>query len=142
MNILFLCTGNAARSQIAEAVARAEAPAGVNFYSAGSHPEARVHATARQVLEEAGLWRDGAHPKSVDEIPVTHWDLVITVCADADQSCPMLPGEHRRLRWPQFDPSFIPDNEERLAAFRRLREDLRARVRALFAELTAPAAAD
>jgi len=138
MNILFLCTGNAARSQIADALARAAAPDNVHIYSAGTHPEARVHATARQVLEEAGLWRNGAHPKSVDEIPVTHWDLVITVCADADQSCPVLPGEHRRMRWPQFDPSFVPDPIERLAAFRRLREDLRARVQSLFAELASP----
>ena len=141
MNILFLCTGNAARSQIAEALARAEAPGGIHIYSAGSHPQAGVHATARRVLEEAGLWRDGAHPKSVDEIPVARWDLVITVCADADQSCPLLPGERRRLRWPQSDPSFIPDDDERLQAFRKLREDLRARVRALVAELAVPAAA-
>ena len=135
MKILFLCTGNAARSQIAEAVARAEALPGIEVCSAGTHPAHAVHDTARAVLEEAGLWEDRQHPKGLSDLPHTEWDFVIAVCAYADQTCPTLPGEHQRLRWPFDDPSAIPDEGQRLAAFRQLRDTLRARIRDLFATL-------
>jgi len=124
--LLFLCVANSARSQIAEGLARATAPSGWDVYSAGSEP-GRLSSYAVHVLAEAGI--DIAHhwSKGLDEVPYQHADVVITLCAD--EVCPVAPGIGRRLHWPLPDPGAVSGTEEeRLLAFRRVRDELRTRI--------------
>jgi arsenate reductase len=135
--VLFLCVANSARSQMAEALARPLAPEGVDVFSAGSQP-AHVHPLARRVLEEAGLETGHLRSKGLDAIPRERIRLVVTLCAD--EVCPVFPGgggpeEVRRLHWPHPDPAATgPDEAEALASFREVREALRTRLEALFAD--------
>jgi thioredoxin type arsenate reductase len=128
--ILFLCVANSARSQMAEAIGRAEAPPGVRVYSAGSEPKS-VHPLAIRVSAEIGLDMTGQQSKSVSQVPATEIDTVITLCAE--EACPVFPGEVRRVHWALPDPAAAGGTEEeRLAAFRKVRDELRERIRRVF----------
>lgn len=129
--VVFLCVANSARSQLAEALARASAPPGVRVESAGSHPW-RVHPMAVRVLAEAGLDISGARSKAVTEVPVASADTVITLCAE--EVCPATPPGVRRLHWPFPDPSEAWSEPEQLARFRETRDALRDRITTFFAE--------
>ena len=126
--VLFLCVANSARSQLGEALARELAPAGVEVFSAGSSPS-RLNPAVVQVLAEIGLDAQGLRSKSVDEIPAERVGTVITLCAE--EVCPAWLGEARRLHWPLPDPAAVEDETERLEAFRRVRDELRSRIRDL-----------
>lgn len=133
-SVLFLCVANAARSQMAEALARARFGDTVRVQSAGSAPS-RVHPLARAVLEEIGLDPSEQHSKHVDTIDPAGVDLVVALCAEA--SCPVFLGEAHRLSWAMPDPDRADEalsDAERLAHFRAARDAIRQRLEALAAE--------
>ena len=122
MNILFLCTGNSARSILAEALFNAKAEGAHRAYSAGSHPKGAVHPLALAVLETCGIPAPGLTSKSweiysSDAAP--HMDVVITVCDQAAaEACPLWPGAPVSVHWGLPDPAAAEGSEsERLAAF-------------------------
>jgi arsenate reductase len=124
--ILFLCVANSARSQIAEGIGRALAPAGVAVWSAGSHPT-RVRPEAVQVLAEVGIDASRHFSKHVNDIPADQIDTVITLCAE--EECPLFLGTARRLHWGLPDPAAVVGTaDERLDAFRATRDEIRRRI--------------
>lgn len=133
MKILFLCVENSARSQMAEALARSIAPAGVEVFSAGSAPAKSVKAEAIEVLKESGLDIADAKPKTIEEL-AGGFETVITLCAD--EVCPpVLLEKAQVLHWPIDDPGAKKGKKkDRLDAFRRAREELRIRLESFFEE--------
>jgi arsenate reductase len=129
--ILFLCVANSSRSQMAEGFARAMAPAGVEVFSAGSAPGG-VNPLAVAAMREAGIDISGQRSKSVDGIPPERIGVAITLCAEG--VCPVFPRPVERLHWPLEDPAAAAGTQaERLAVFRRVRDQIRARVEDYFA---------
>jgi arsenate reductase len=138
--ILVVCTGNAARSQMAEAFL-ARIP-GVAAASAGTHP-AGVHPMTVRVLAEAGIDWSGARSKSITEMLDREWDLVLTVCDSAREACPVVPGARRTTHEGFPDPAAVDGSEEdRLAAFRAVRDAIAARMATLAPELAAELTAE
>jgi arsenate reductase len=134
--ILFLCTGNAARSQMSEALARIDYGDLLEPVSAGSRPAGFVHPLAIRAIEELGFSMEQATSKSADEFVQQTFDLVVTVCDSAAAACPVWPGAKHLVHWPIEDPSFVTAGEEaRWAAFRDTRDDLRRRIDALMEAL-------
>jgi arsenate reductase len=130
-HVLFLCVANSARSQMAEGIARALAPAGVTVSSAGSQPS-RVNPLAIRALDEIGVDIRGQRSKSVDTIPPEGVDAVITLCAE--EVCPAFLGKARRIHWGLPDPAGVQGTErERLESFRNVRDELRRRLEIVFA---------
>ncbi len=124
--ILFLCVANSARSQMAEGIARALAPAGTPIWSAGSNPTT-VRPEAITVMGEIGIDISEHLSKSVAEIPLQSVDTVVTLCAE--EVCPVIAGDVRRLHWGLPDPAATEGSlADRLAAFRQTREELRRRI--------------
>jgi arsenate reductase (thioredoxin) len=133
-SVLILCTGNSARSQMAEGLWRHEGGDRCEVFSAGTRPS-QVRPEAIAVLAEIGIDISGQRSKSVDEFIGQPLDLVITVCDNAKEACPVFPGRTRRLHWPFEDPAGTQGSEdERKAAFRRVRDQIRKRVQAFLAE--------
>lgn len=132
--VLFLCTGNAARSQMAEALARADHGNVLDPVSAGSRPAELVHHIAIQVIEELGISMEGARTKGADEFTDASLDVVVTVCDSAAQDCPSWPGAKRIEHWSIEDPSWA-DPEIRWERFRETRDELRRRISALVESL-------
>ena len=127
MRVLFLCSHNSARSQMAEGLLRAIAPPGVEVASAGTTARG-VHPLAVRAMADAGIDISTQTSKTVDEL-AGDFDVVVTVC---DTACPIPPRHRLLLRWKFPDPSAAGGTEEeRLAAFARVREGLAARIRAL-----------
>ena len=134
--VLFVCTENACRSQMAEGLLRHEAGAAFEVFSAGTKPT-QVRPEAVAVMREAGIDISGHRSKSVDEFEGQDFDFVITVCDNAKQSCPIYPEKTKRIHWSIEDPAAVQGSEEeRLAAFRRIRDELRLRLQR-FAETEA-----
>ncbi len=128
--VLFLCNGNSCRSQMAEAIVNARHPKWWAF-SAGVQPAGYVHPLALQALSEIGIEHKG-ESKSVDRFRGRDFDLVITVCDEANEQCPVWLGTGKRLHESFADPARAAGTEEeRLAAFRRVRDDLIAKLPAL-----------
>ena len=135
VRILVVCTGNAARSQMAEAFL-ARIP-GVVAASAGTHP-AGVHPLTIRVLGEVGIDWSGARSKSIAEMVDRDWDLVLTVCDNAREACPVVPGARRTAHEGFTDPAAVGGtDEDRLAAFRLVRDAIAARMATVAAELLA-----
>ncbi len=127
--VLILCTGNSARSQMAEGLLRHEGGATFEVHSAGTHPTS-VRPEAVAVMSELGIDISQHWSKSVDEFRGQEFDFVITVCDNANAACPHFPGNTRRLHWPFEDPAAVTGTlAERLAAFRQVRDQIRAKVR-------------
>jgi arsenate reductase len=125
-SILFLCVANSARSQMAEGLARRLAPRGTRVYSAGSEP-GTINPLAVRVLAEAGVDASGQFSKGLDAIPLDAIDLVVTLCAE--EICPLFPRPVGKLHWPLPDPARAGgSDEQRLAAFRAVRDELSARL--------------
>ena len=126
--LLILCTGNSARSQMAEGLFRHEAGDRFEVFSAGTKPSS-VRPEAIAVMAEIGIDISGQRSKTVDEFLENAPDLLITVCDSARETCPVFPGRVERLHWPFEDPSALQGSEEeRLAAFRRVRDQIHARI--------------
>ncbi len=129
MRVLILCTGNSARSQMAEGLLRHEGGARYEVFSAGTHPS-HVRPEAIQVMREAGIDISGHRSKSVEEFAGQHFDYVITVCDNAKESCPIFPTTTKRIHWSLEDPAAVQGSEEqRLAEFRRIRDELSEHLR-------------
>lgn len=127
--VLFLCTGNSCRSQLAEAIVNARLGDTWSAVSAGVQPAGYVHPLALQVLSEIGITPTHPRSKSTDEFRQTPFDLVITVCDDAAENCPVWLGQGRRLHLGFPDPAKAQGSaEEVLAAFRQVRDDIAQRV--------------
>jgi len=134
--ILFLCVANSARSQMAEAIARALAPPGTQVWSAGSRPTA-LRPEALAVLREIGLEAGGQRAKSIAAVPAGAVDTVVTLCAE--EECPAWLGPATRLHWALPDPAAVAGSEEaRLEAFRSVRDELRRRIADLLAAADPP----
>jgi arsenate reductase len=132
--ILVLCTGNSARSQMGEGLFRDEGGGGYEVSSAGTKPS-QVRPEAIAVMREIGIDISGNRSKSVDEFAGQAFDFVVTVCDSARDNCPVLPGATKRIHWSLEDPAAVEGPEdERLAAFRRIRDQLRERVKAFVYE--------
>ena len=137
-NVLFLCTGNSARSIIAEALLNRFGEGRFRAFSAGSHPKGQVHPLALRLLHERGLPTDGLRSKSWNEFAVAgspSMDLVVTVCDNAaGEVCPIWPGQPITAHWSFQDPAAVEGTEpERLRAFERVARELEARIRLLAA---------
>lgn len=133
-HLLFLCVANSARSQMAEGIARSLAPIGVRISSAGSEPT-RIRPEAVRVLREIGVEPEGQRSKGMEEIG-PDVDAVITLCAE--EVCPAWLGNVRRLHWGLPDPASVEVSEEdRLDAFREVRDELRRRMKELFRAIPA-----
>jgi arsenate reductase len=129
-HILFLCVANSARSQMAEGIARSLAPADVKISSAGSQPS-QVNPLAIRALDELGIGIRGQHSKGVDTIDPRDVDVVVTLCAE--EVCPVFLGTALRVHWGLPDPARAGSSEEeRLQAFREVRDDLRRRLTVVF----------
>ncbi|HRE06526.1 MAG TPA: arsenate reductase ArsC [Opitutaceae bacterium] len=123
--VLILCTGNSCRSQMAEGLLRAAAGDLIDVVSAGSKPAGHLNARAVQVLKEIGIDISGHRSKSMSEFLDKKIDTVITVCGNAEQACPMFPGQVNRHHWGFDDPHHAKGTEgEIMAAFRRTRDQI------------------
>jgi len=124
--VLILCTGNSCRSHMAEGILRAAAGEVVEVHSAGSNPAGYVHPKAIAALAEIGLDISGHTSKHMNEFLDRDIDTVITVCGNADQACPVFPGQVHRHHWPFDDPAHAEGTEEEvMEEFRRVRDEIR-----------------
>jgi len=133
-SVLFLCTGNSSRSQMAEALLRRRAGANVRACSAGSAPKS-VHPDAIAVLAERGIDIDGARSKHLDEFADDRFDHVITLCDRVREVCPELPGQASSAHWSIPDPAGEPDGRP---AFERVADDLTDRIGFLLHHIASP----
>ncbi|WP_050030038.1 arsenate reductase ArsC [Verrucomicrobium sp. BvORR034] len=125
--ILVLCTGNSCRSHLAEGILRQALGEGYQVASAGSKPAGYVHPLAIKAMAEIGLDISAHHSKHLDDFLNQPVETVITVCGKADQVCPMFPGQMNRHHFPFDDPAHATGTEEeQLAVFRRVRDEIRA----------------
>ena len=128
IRVLILCTGNSARSQMAEGLLRHDGGEAFLVESAGIEPSF-VRPEAIEVMRELGIDISGHRSKSIDEFTAQSFDHVITVCDNAKQNCPIFPGLAQRIHWSIEDPAAVGGNEQiRLSAFRTARDDLRGRL--------------
>jgi arsenate reductase len=127
--VLILCTGNSARSQMAEGLLRHDGGGRFAVESAGVEPT-HVRPQAVEVMRELGIDISAHRSKSVEEFAGREFDYVITVCDNANEHCPVFPGRTTRLHWSFEDPAAARGDEaQRLAVFRRVRDEIRARLR-------------
>ena len=132
--ILFLCTANSCRSQMAEGFARKLATQGIKVYSAGTEPKG-IHPLAIKVMQETGFNISDQESKGLDAIPLEKINLVVTLCGEAAESCPTLPKKTEHLHWPLPDPALAKGSEgEILEIFREVRDEIRARVGKLLSQ--------
>lgn len=141
MRILFLCTGNSCRSQMAEGWARHLRAGEIEAYSAGIERHG-LNPLAVQVMAEAGVDISGQTSKTVDELPAVEFDAIVTLCGHANETCPYFPGRARRVHVGFDDPPALARGaaspEEAMAPYRRVRDEIRAFVAGLPASLDRP----
>lgn len=127
--VLILCTGNSARSQMAEGWLRALAEDQIEVFSAGTQP-ATVNPLAIKVMRERGIDISHQRSKHLNEFLAQPFDVVITVCDKAAESCPVFPGRAKRIHWSFTDPASVVGNEEeRLQIFRQTRDAIESKLR-------------
>lgn len=124
--ILVLCTGNSCRSHLAEGILRAASGGAFRVASAGSKPAGYVHPFAIEAMKEIGIDISNHRSKHLDEFLAENVETVITVCGNADQACPMFPGQVNRHHWGFDDPAHAEgSDEEKMQVFRRVRDEIR-----------------
>lgn len=124
--VLILCTGNSCRSHLAEGFLRAAAGDVLDVQSAGSKPAGFVHPMAIQVMQEVGIDISKHSSKHLNEFLDRDVETVITVCGNADQACPIFPGQVNRHHWPFYDPAKAEGSEaEILKVFRQVRDEIK-----------------
>ncbi len=134
LRVLVLCTGNSARSQMAEALFNRLGRGRIVAHSAGTQPAARAHPLALAALAEHGVEWAGHVPRAIDGLEREHWDFVITVCDRARESCPIFPGQPVLAHWGMEDPAeVVGDEAARRAAFREALLLIRRRVELMLA---------
>lgn len=132
--ILFVCTGNSCRSQIAEAFARQQSGPDVEVYSCGPAP-AGMNPRAVRVMAEREIDMSGQYSKRLDDQFAAQMDVVVTLCGDPAEVCPTVQAP-RIIHWPLHDPARAHGTEDEvMAVFRNVRDELEARVHGLLAEL-------
>ncbi len=132
LRVLFLCTGNSARSQMAEALLNHEGKGRFHAESAGSRPVARVNPHAIRALADVGISWEGHAPRGMDGLEREMWDIVITVCDSARDACPVFAGRTLRTHWDMEDPAAVDGTAgERQHAFDVARDLLARRIRYL-----------
>ncbi len=138
IKIGFICTGNSARSQIAEGFAKHFAKKfkkPVEIYSAGSCPAGYIHKLAVKVMKERGIDISSQKSKSLQDIPYKELDLIVTLCSDASESCPVFPGQ-KVIHWDIADPaSYNGPEDEQIMIFRTIRNTIEKKVRKLIREI-------
>lgn len=131
--VLFLCTHNSARSQMAEGLLRQMADERYEVFSAGTEAT-RVHPLAVEAMKEVNIDISGHRSKTLSEFEGQPLDYVITVCDRANESCPVFPGDTQRIHWGFDDPSAATGtDEQKLRVFQRVREEIAARLRTFLA---------
>ena len=134
--ILILCTGNSCRSHLAEGILRAAVGEAAEVASAGSDPAGYVHPMAGEVMKEIEIDISAHTSKHLDKFLQREVHTVITVCGNADQACPIFPGQAEKHHWPFDDPAKATGSEEEIrAVFRRVRDEIRAKFEAYAAEI-------
>jgi arsenate reductase len=124
--VLVLCTGNSCRSHLAEGILRAASGGVFDVASAGSKPAGYVHPLAIKAMQEIGIDISAHRSKHLNEFLDKSVETVITVCGNADQACPMFPGQVNRYHWGFDDPAHATGSEEeQMAVFRRVRDEIR-----------------
>lgn len=124
--VLILCTGNSCRSHMAEGILRSVAVHFLDVRSAGSRPAGYVHPMAIEVMQEIGIDISSHHSKHMDEFLGEKVETVITVCGNADQACPMFPGQVHRHHWGFDDPAHATGTDDEIRGeFRRVRDQIR-----------------
>jgi arsenate reductase (thioredoxin) len=132
--VLILCTGNSARSQMAEGILRHDGGDAFEAESAGMRPGS-VRPEAIQAMREIEIDISGHRSKSVDEFTGQEFDYVITVCDNANESCPAFPGRTERIHWGFDDPAAVEGDEAaRMAVFRRVRDEIREKLAGFICE--------
>lgn len=133
VKVLFLCTGNSFRSQMAEGLLRHLGDGAVEVASAGTHPKP-IHPDAIRCLREIGVDISAQRSKSIEPFLEQPFDYVITLCDAAKQECPVFPGASESLHWSLPDPAAVQGtDEERMRVFRSVREELATRIQDLLA---------
>ena len=126
-SILVLCTGNSCRSHMAEGILQKALGDNFRVVSAGSNPAGYVHPLAIEALSEIGIDISANTSKHLDTFLEDDIETVITVCGNADQACPTFPGQMNRHHWPFDDPAHAEgSDEEKMAMFRRVRDEIQA----------------
>lgn len=129
IRVLFLCTGNSCRSQMAEALLRELGGEDFEVASAGTEPQS-IHPLTHKVMEELGIDLARQRTKSLERYLDEPFDFIITVCDKARDRCPNFPGDHQRIHWGFADPAQVGGTSaEQLQAFRRVRNEIRDRLR-------------
>ncbi len=138
IRIMFVCTGNSARSQMAEAFARVLGQGRIAARSAGLEPKG-LNPNAVRVMQERGIDISGQRSKALDYDEASRMDYLITVCGNAEERCPVLPAGVVRIHWPLEDPAAATGSPEYiLEVFRRTRDEIEARVLSLLGALGEP----
>ena len=123
--VLILCTGNSCRSHMAEGILKSAAGESLNVQSAGSNPAGYVHPLAIKALGEIGIDISSNSSKHMNEFLQQDVETVITVCGNADQACPVYPGQVNRFHWPFFDPAKAEGSEEDIyEKFKTVRDEI------------------
>ena len=126
--ILFLCTGNSCRSQMAEGFAKKILAKNLKIFSAGIEPK-RIHPMAVKVMQEVGIDISKQESKNISEIPLDKINIVITLCGDAAERCPIFPGKVERIHWEIDDPAKAQGSEEEITqAFRKIRDNIKSHI--------------
>jgi len=127
--VLILCTGNSCRSQMAEALWESLGQGEWQSESAGSKPSGYVHPLAVRAMKELDIDISANTSKSLEQFRDQPFDLVVTVCDNAKESCPTFPGARETLHWPFDDPAdAVGDDEEKMAVFRRVRDEIKEKI--------------
>ena len=130
--VMFLCTGNTCRSQMAEGFAKELGKGLIESYSAGLMPAGVVHPRAIAVMKEAGIDISGQKSKGIDPELLGTMDIIVTLCGNAEASCPFTPPSIQRLHWPVDDPIGAKGTEEEIMKeFRKARDEIKAGVKGL-----------
>ncbi|TAN39499.1 MAG: arsenate reductase ArsC [Nitrospirae bacterium] len=136
MKVMFLCTGNTCRSQMAEGFARELGLGLIEPYSAGLVPAGLVHPAAIAVMSEEGIDISGQSSKGIDPALLQQMDIIVTLCGNAEESCPVTPPEITRLHWPIDDPvnsieTAMGTEKEDLNKFRKARDEIKRKITGL-----------
>ena len=127
--VMFLCTGNTCRSQMAEGFAKALGKGLIASHSAGLMPAGVVHPRAITVMKEMGIDISTQRSKAIDADLLEKMDVIVALCGNAEASCPMTPPEIRRMHWPIDDPVHAVGSEEGIMeAFRKARDEIRGKI--------------
>jgi arsenate reductase len=126
--ILFLCTGNSCRSQMAEGFAKKMLPKNMEIFSAGMEPKS-VHPMAVKVMQEIGVDISHQKSKNISDIPIDEISIVVTLCGDAAERCPIFPGKVKKIHWELEDPAKAQGSQEEIIKiFQKVRDKIRSHI--------------